>query len=68
MSFDVGTTNQKPTDPVSTFEFNSLSTHDLQMMVDSEVRDVSIVIGLEVGCRPALRVVTKVLTSSLSQR
>ena len=56
MSFDVGPTKQKATDPVSTFGFNSLSMHDLQMMVDSEIRDVSIVIGLEVGFHLMLKV------------
>ena len=54
MSFDVGATKQKANDTWSTFEFKSLSTHDLQMMMDSEIRDVSNIIGLEVRCHFAL--------------
>jgi hypothetical protein len=56
MSFDVGPTKQNAGDTGSAFEFKSLSMHDLQIMVDSEVRDVSNIIGLEVCCHSSLRV------------
>jgi len=56
MAFDTGAAKQKPGDIGSTLEFKSLSTHDLQMIVDSEIRGVSNIIGLEVRCRSLLRV------------
>lgn len=55
MAFDAGATNQKASDTGSSLEFKSLSTHDLQMIVDSEIRDVSNVIGLEVRSHFPLR-------------
>jgi len=64
MSFDAGTTKQGANDTGSTFEFKSLSTHDLQVMVDSEIRDVSNIIGLEVCCHSPLRVDQPVHTSA----
>jgi len=55
MTFDAGAAKQKASDTGSTLEFKSLSTHDLQVIVDSEIRGVSNIIGLEV-CRHSLRV------------
>ena len=56
MSFDAGAANQKPGNTGSALEFKSLSTHDLQMIVDSEIRGVSNIIGLQVCCHSPLRV------------
>ena len=56
MSFDVGPAKPKGTDTGLTLELKSLSTHDLQMMVDSEIRRVSNIIGLEVRCHYLLRI------------
>jgi len=55
MSFDTGPTKQKASDIGSAFGFRSLSMHDLQMMVDSEIQDVSNIVGLEVRRHPLLR-------------
>lgn len=54
ISFDVGPASGKPSGAESAFEFKSLSMGDLQAMVDSEIRDVSNVIGLEVRCHSQL--------------
>ena len=48
ISFDIEPSEQERNDTGTVFESKSLSTHDLQTVVDSEVRDVSNVIGLEV--------------------
>lgn len=54
MPFDIGATNHKANATGSVFEFKSLSTHDLQMMVDSDIRGVSNIVGLEVCHHSAL--------------
>lgn len=46
ISFDLGPAKQKP-GTGSTFEFKSLSAHDLQTSVDSEIRNVSNIIDLD---------------------
>ena len=68
MPFDAVTTNPRGSDTGSALEFKSLSTHDLQMMVDSEIQGVSNIIGLEVRRPPPCRGWINLLTHSLSQR